>query len=270
MAEKHPNRQSARLQFAVDIAREAGKRTLNWFCDAELPIEQKSDGTPVTLADRDAEEHLRRRIAEQFPEDHIEGEEFDAVEGTSGYRWMLDPIDGTKSFIRGVPLYTTLVAVLKGDAPQIGVICVPAMDEMIFAEIGTGCWHHVGEDKPRLAQVSQIAELSEALFLTTDVQSFSDSRAHDARSVYLQLESACRLTRTWGDAYGYLLVATGRAEVMIDPEMDLWDSAALQPVITEAGGSFTDWQGQPTIHSGDSIATNAALSEQVLAMTRGM
>ncbi len=270
MPEKPPDKQATRLDFAVDIAREAGKRTLPMFRDAGLSVEQKADGSPVTLADRDAEEHLRKRIGEQFPDDAILGEEFDAFEGTSSYRWVLDPIDGTKSFISGVPLYTTLVAVLKEEEPQIGVIYAPATDEMLFAETGAGCWYAVGEEKPRPAEVSKVSDLSKGVFLTTDMESFSTDRPRDARTVYQQLASACRLTRTWGDAYGYLLVATGRAEVMIDPVMNLWDLAALQPVITEAGGSFTDWQGQPTIHSGEAIATNGSLAKQVLAMTRGM
>ena len=262
---KGPNR----LDFSVEIAREAGQRTLRLFRDAGLDVDRKSDGSPVTLADRDAEEHLRRRIGEQFPEDGIVGEEFGTTEGSSGFRWVLDPIDGTKSFVAGVPLYTTLVAVLDGDQPLVGVIYAPATDEMIYAEKGKGCWYSVGGESPQQAQVSQTAELAEALFVTTDVEDFSTNRPQDARAVYDRLAAACRLTRTWGDAYGYLLVATGRAEVMIDPLLSLWDIAALEPIITEAGGSFTDWQGRQTIHSSEAIATNAAVAEQVLAITRG-
>ena len=258
----------ARLEFATKIAREAGTQTLKLFRSAGLDIEHKADGSPVTLADRQAEELLRQRIAQQFPDDAILGEEWGPSTGSSGYQWVLDPIDGTKSFVSGVPLYATLVAVLQQDHPQIGVIFAPAAGEMVYACRGRGCWHTVDDGLPCQARVSQVSRLEEAVFLTTSVKSFTTERARDARSVFDQLQSACRVTRTWGDAFGYLLVATGRAEVMIDPAMNLWDAAALQPVIEEAGGKFFDWRGQATVHSGETVATNAALAEQVLAVLR--
>jgi len=268
----HPTN-GERLDFAIEIAREAGLLTLGRFGGANLQVEQKSDGTPVTLADREAEEHLRRRIGQRYPEDGILGEEMGGTEGTSGCLWLLDPIDGTKSFIHGVPLYTTLVAVLQHNQPLLGVIFAPATNELLYAQVGGGCWRMAGPPESvqaaTRARVSQTADLSDALFVTSDVESYATDRATNARGVYDQLARKCRLTRTWGDGYGYLLVATGRAEVMIDPEMSLWDSAALQPVITEAGGALTDWQGKPTIHSGDVVATNGALANQVLAITRG-
>ena len=258
----------ARLEFATKIAREAGAQTLELFRKASLAVEHKADGSPVTLADRQAEELLRQRIGQRFPDDAILGEELDQLPGSSGFQWVLDPIDGTKSFVSGVPLYTTLVAVLKHDQPQIGVIFAPAAGEMVYACRGQGCWHTVDDGAPNQARVSEVSQLAEAVFLTTSVKSFTTERTTDARRVYDRLQSACRLTRTWGDAFGYLLVATGRAEIMIDPAMSLWDSAALQPVIEEAGGKFFDWQGQPTIHSGEAAATNAALAEQVLAVIK--
>lgn len=262
-----------RLDFAVKIAREAGLLTLTRFRSANLQVEHKSDGTPVTLADREAEEFLRQRIGQHYPEDGILGEELGVTEGTSDYHWLLDPIDGTKSFIHGFPTYTTLVAVLHVDQPLLGVIFSPATQEMLYAQAGSGCWYeadsHDSSPAAVQAHVSLTTNLSEALFVTSDVESYATDRATNARDVYDQLATKCRLTRTWGDGYGYLLVATGRAEVMIDPEMSLWDSAGLQPIITEAGGSFTDWQGKSTIHSGDVIATNGALADQVLAITRG-
>jgi histidinol phosphatase-like enzyme (inositol monophosphatase family) len=269
---------SERLEFAIKIAREAGMLTLTQFHCANLWIEQKSDGTPVTMADQDAEKLLRQRIAGRYPMDGILGEELGTSDGTSGYHWLLDPIDGTKSFIHGVPLYTTLVAVLRDDHPLLGVIFAPATSELLYAQVGGGCWYQAGSPEigppnsiraPERANVSQTTDISEALFVTSDVQSYATDRATNVSDVYDRLATTCRLARTWGDGYGYLLVATGRAEVMIDPEMSLWDSASLQPIITEAGGSFTDWQGKPTIHSGDVVATNGALAEQVLAITRG-
>jgi histidinol phosphatase-like enzyme (inositol monophosphatase family) len=260
-----------RLNFAVEIARDAGDFTLQHFRRADLQVEQKADQSPVTVADRGAEDLLRKRIGERFPNDAILGEECGVTEGTSGYQWVLDPIDGTKSFIHGVPLYTTLVAVLRDEHPLIGVIHSPATAETAFAASGAGCRYLASKDAdPRPARVSQVPRLGEGLLLTTEVRTFTDGRPRDAMHVYQSLERAARLTRTWGDGYGYLMVATGRAEVMIDPEMELWDLAALQPVIEEAGGSFTDWQGRRTVHSRDAIATNGLVTEEVLAFTRAV
>jgi len=252
-----------RLQFAVEIARQAGEQTLELFRSVNLNVERKSDGSPVTAADRAAEKLLRARITAQFPDDAILGEEFGETPGSSGFRWVLDPIDGTKAFISGVPLYTTLVAVLREEEPQIGVVFAPAAGEMVYAGRGQGCWHVVGAAEPRRSVVSTVDKLEDAVFLTTSVRSFSTDREVGARPVYDRLQSACRISRTWGDAFGYLLVATGRAEIMIDPKLSLWDAAALQPIIEEAGGKFFDWQGRATVHSEEAIATNAALARQV-------
>ncbi len=256
----------SRLGHAVEIAHQAGEQTLELFRASELDVERKSDGSPVTAADRGAEKLLRERIQEKFPDDAILGEEFGETPGTSGYRWVLDPIDGTKSFVSGVPLYTTLVAVLHDDVAQIGVIFAPAAGEMVYAARGGGCWHKVGKSEARRCAVSGVEKLDDAVFLTTSVKAFSTDRPTDARPVYDRIQNACRISRTWGDAFGYLLVATGRAEIMIDPKLNLWDAAAVQPVIEEAGGRFFDWQGQPSVHSQEAIATNSALAEQVLAM----
>ncbi|MGD9634041.1 MAG: histidinol-phosphatase [Pirellulales bacterium] len=261
-----------RLEAAVRWTREAGDLTLNYFRRSDLTVEFKADSSPVTIADRSAEELLRKRISERFPDDSILGEEFGAAVGSSGYQWVLDPIDGTKSFVHGVPLYTTLVAVLEGDQPRIGVIYAPAVGEMVFAAEGGGCWHvdtHNADAAPTPARVSGVRKLSEALFLTSEVPSFSKSRKKDSLAVYLELQKAARLTRTWGDGYGYLMVATGRAEVMVDPVMNLWDVAPLQTVIQEAGGHFSDWKGNATVHAGESVATNGLVTDEVLALTRG-
>lgn len=263
-----PTALESRLKFAVEIARQAGDQTLELFRATELDVERKSDGSPVTAADKAAEELLRARIGEQFADDAILGEEFGETTGTSGFRWVLDPIDGTKSFVSGVPLYTTLVAVMHEKEPQIGIIYAPAAGEMVYAGRGLGCWHMIGQNEPRQTQVSSVDNLAEAIFVTTSVRSFTTDREVDGRPFYDRLQSACRLTRTWGDAFGYLLVATGRAEIMMDPKMNLWDAAALQPIIEEAGGKFFDWSGQPTVHSDESIATNGKLAEQVMAQMK--
>jgi len=268
MISPKPPQLEGRLEFAVEIARQAGEQTLQLFRSSKLEVQRKQDGSPVTAADREAEQLLRKLIHARFPDDAVLGEEFGETAGNSGFRWVLDPIDGTKSFISGVPLYTTLVAVLWQNEPLIGVIFAPAAGEMVYAARGSGCWHVVAEGAAQPARVSDVSELAEAVFLTTSVRSFSTDRQPDARSVYDQLQQASRITRTWGDAFGYLLVATGRAEIMVDAALSLWDAAALQPVIEEAGGKFFDWQGRPTVHSEEAIATNAALAEQVSAIVK--
>src|SRR3954447_7437859 len=259
-----------RLQFAVGIAREAGDETLRYFRRSDLAVERKADHSPVTVADRSAEELLRQRIGDRFPQDAIIGEEFGEQTGESGFQWILDPIDGTKSFIHGGPLYTTLVAVLQDGEPQIGVIHAPALGETVYAAKGSGCWYMSGSaSKPQLARVSTVSSLSESLLLTTEVDGFRQRPSGDATDVFMRLQGAARLARTWGDGYGYLMVATGRAEVMIDPIVNLWDAACLLPVIEEAGGQFSDWKGSPTIRAGEALATNGRVGQEVLAMTRG-
>jgi histidinol phosphatase-like enzyme (inositol monophosphatase family) len=254
-----------RLDLALEAAREAGRITLEYFRREDLEVERKGDDSPVTVADRAAEEHLRQRIADVFPDDAVLGEELPEKAGTSGYRWILDPIDGTKSFIHGVPLYGTLIGVEHQGRSVLGVILIPALDECVYAAAGRGAWYVRGNAAPRPAKVSRCPTLAQGLFVTSEVICFDEVQR--AR-VYKQLEAAARLARTWGDCYGYLMVATGRAELMVDPYMSVWDAAALLPILQEAGGSFTDWQGRPTIHSGEGIATNGHILDEVLAITK--
>jgi histidinol-phosphatase len=253
----------ARLELGQAAAREAGRLTLDYFQRDSLAVEWKADASPVTIADRRAEQLLRDRLSAAFPGDAILGEELADRTGTSGYRWILDPIDGTKSFIHGVPLYGTLVGLEYESQPVLGIIEIPALDERAFAARGQGAWHSKGAAPPRRVHVSSTKTLAESLFLTSEVSSFGQRGAAD---VYDRLQAACRLSRTWGDCYGYLMVATGRADLMVDPIMNVWDAAAVQPIIGEAGGTFTDWQGRPTIHSGEGIATNGLILAEVLKM----
>jgi fructose-1,6-bisphosphatase/inositol monophosphatase family enzyme len=142
--------------------------------------------------------------------------------------------------------------------------------ETVYAATGGGCWYLSGEQRaPQPARVSQVGRLEESLVLTSEAANFAIRRSADAADVFHQLERKARLARTWGDGYGYLMVATGRAEVMIDPVMNLWDTAPLQTIVEEAGGRFCDWQGRPTVHSGDAVATNGLVADEVLALTRG-
>lgn len=259
----------SRWDFAERIAREAGQATLRHFCQNDVQVDWKADNSPVTEADREAELLLRERVEDRFPNDGILGEEFGVKEGTSDFRWLFDPIDGTKSFVAGVPLYSTLVGIVRDKTPVIGVIEIPALDERVYACVGQGCWHRRGESPPQRATVSECASLAQARFVTTAVASFAECRGQAGAEAFALLQDATWITRTWGDGYGYLLVATGRAEVMVDPVMNPWDVGPLLPVLTEAGGSFTDWNGNPTIEAGEGIATNGHVLEQVLAITRG-
>lgn len=250
-----------RLEVALAAAHEAGALTLKYFQGSDLQVELKQDASPVTIADRQAELLLRQRITAAFPDDGIVGEEFPEKAGSSGYRWILDPIDGTKSFISGVPLYGTLIGVERNNRSEIGVILIPGLGECVYASAGNGAWYTKGSSSPVAARVSKKATMAESLFLTSEVKTFYKTGREMA---YQRLQQASRLSRTWGDCYGYLLVATGRAEVMVDPQMSVWDAAALQPILEEAGGTFTDWKGTPTIHSGEGIGSNGLVLREVL------
>lgn len=260
----------ARLELAVRGAKQAGGSTLKWFRQTatELSVERKGDDSPVTVADRAAEVMLRELITASFPGDAILGEEYGDTPGTTSYRWILDPIDGTKSFIAGVPLYTTLVAVMKDGEPLIGVIYAPATGEIVYAARGGEAWYAIGDDEPVRARVSSVEKLSEATFVTTQVEKFERLGEPGILEIYNHLEKKCRLTRTWGDGYGFLLVATGRADIMVDLYIKLWDAAALLPVIEGAGGHYTDWQGEGSVYTGTAIATNGAFGGEVLRLTK--
>ena len=255
-----------RLELAVAAARQAGNITLEYFRTDDLEISRKRDDSPVTIADHKAEELLRDKISSAFPQDAILGEEYAEQQGSSGYRWILDPIDGTKSFIHGVPLYGTLIGLEYEGESVLGVIRIPALDECLYAAKGQGAWYFVGHNEPKLTRVSQRKPLAKALFVTSEVINFDKT---SRRKVYDRLQAATRLTRTWGDCYGYLMVATGRADLMVDPVMAIWDAAALLPILEEAGGTFTDWQGRRTIQSGEGIATNGLILSEVLEIVKG-
>jgi len=253
-----------RFELAQRIAREAGQHTLNYF-QKEVAVERKADQSPVTIADVEAEQLLRDRISAAFPDDAILGEEFPERDGSSGFRWIVDPIDGTKSFIHGVPLYGTLIGIEHEDESVAGVIEIPGLNESVAAAIGMGAYHRQGDAEPVPAQIANETSLANGLLVTTETTTYAD---RGAVAAYQQLDAAAQLTRTWGDCYGYLLVVTGRAVAMIDPIMSLWDAAALKPILEEAGGTFTDWQGKATIHSGEGIGTNGHVLREILEITK--
>ncbi|MDA7951188.1 MAG: histidinol-phosphatase [Pirellulaceae bacterium] len=254
-----------RLQRAVLWAKEAGKKTLNHFQKTDLVVERKEDNSPVTIADQEAEQFLRQKITEEFPDDALIGEEYGSQEGSSGFAWILDPIDGTKSFISGVPLYGTLVGVTYREEPILGVIYLPGLEEGIYAATGQGAWHFKENSRPSKVNVSTKTKLSEAVFVTSQIDTFS---RRGASMVFEELQKEARVTRTWGDCYGYFLVATGRADFMVDPIMNIWDAAPMLTILQEAGGHFIDWQGEATIETGEGLATNGLLKDSILEITK--
>jgi histidinol-phosphatase len=242
------------FQAVADVAKLAGGFAMSHY-GTGLDIIVKGDGSPVTIADRGAEEAARAWIEQRFPEDGILGEEFGTIRPDAKRRWIIDPIDGTKSFVRTVPLWGTLVAVAEGDTVIAGCAYFPVVRELVVAARGKGC--HLNDVR---CTVSAVDSLAEATVLATDVR-FAEHP--ERKSQWDTLANQAGVARTWGDCYGYLLVATGRSEVMVDDIVSPWDAAALYPIITEAGGSFTDWRGNDTPFGGDIIATNSTLSGEV-------
>lgn len=245
------------LEYAVEIARKAGAITLKYY-RKEPATNTKADGSFVTIADREAESYLRQAIAEKFPNDSVLGEEEGETRGSSSRRWIIDPIDGTYSFVHGVAFYGVLIGIEIDGEPAAGVVNMPALDEIVYAAKGLGCFCNGS-----LAQVSSTASLADALLLSTDFvgcDRYGFSKSVDA------IQSRVKASRTWGDCYGHVLVATGRAEIMLDPVMNLWDCAALLPIIEEAGGRFTNWSGVRTTNGGNAISTNGVLFKEVMQL----
>ncbi len=255
----------SRLEFALESARRASELILGYYQSESLAVESKRDTSPVTAADRGAEELIRKDITREFPRDGVLGEEFGETSGTNGFRWILDPVDGTKSFIHGVPLFGTLIGLEYKDRVVLGVCRFPALDEVVYATTGQGAWWQIGKATARRASVSKVDQLSEALFCVTTISGWERIGRYEA---FEKIRSQAKLTRGWGDCYGHALVATGRAEVMVDPLMNPWDAAALVPIVQEAGGHFCDWSGGTSIYAGDGVSVNAALKENVLQVLR--
>jgi histidinol phosphatase-like enzyme (inositol monophosphatase family) len=242
------------MYAAADVARVAGDVALRHFRSA-LHVETKGDGSPVTIADRAAEAAARAWLAERFPADGILGEEEGVTRPDAARRWVVDPIDGTKTFVRGVPLWGTLVAVAEGDTVLAGAAYFPAVGELVAAASGAGCWWNGAR-----CRVSEVASLGAATVLTTD-EKFTHHP--DRRDAWRRLADGAGIARSWGDCYGYLLVATGRAEAMVDGVVGDWDTACFLPIVEEAGGAFTSWEGRRTAFGKSAIATNAALAGTV-------
>ena len=251
----------SRLEFALSITQQAATLILSHYRSQTLGIESKADDSPVTVADKGAEQLIRDALAVSFPDDGILGEEFDDKPSKNGYRWILDPIDGTKPFIYGVPLFGTLVGIEFEGRMVAGVCRMPALDEVIYACEGSGAWWKIGDAEPTQAKVSGETQLSKARMMFTEP-------THDVRigreNVLPTFLKKVRIARGWGDCYGHMLVATGRADLAVDPEMSPWDIAALIPIVREAGGVCTDWKGNEDIMGKDGVSTTPALTAEVM------
>jgi myo-inositol-1(or 4)-monophosphatase len=249
------------LDFAVETAYLAGQLTLGYY-QIGLLADFKNDDTPVTAADRRAEEFIRARIEEHYPGHAVLGEELgpnDAFENAT-HRWIIDPIDGTKSFARGIPLYSVLIGLeIEGDV-KVGVANFPALREMVSAASGEGCWWN-----GRRARVSNVTDLSRAYVAFSDPRNFDK---YGRREEWERLKDATYFRGGWGDAFGYLLVATGRAEIMLDAIMAPWDAGPFPPILAEAGGYFGDWKGNSTIWGNEGLATTRQLLPEVLEVMR--
>jgi len=245
------------LAFAVDLARRAGESTLEAF-KSGVAVELKADNSPVTEADRQAEMFVRKAIQTEFPAHGVFGEEF-GQQGSQEQRWVIDPIDGTKSFIAGVPLFGTLLSYEEAGIPQIGVVSLPALGVTVYAEKGHGAFV---DGQP--CHVSTQTEFSQAYMVTSDLKQFSKT----GRTTHLlELVGNVAAVRTWGDAYATYLMATGRVDLFVDPSFNPWDVSALNVIIEEAGGRVTDFEGNPTPRT-CAVCSNGILHDQLLHSLR--
>ena len=250
-----PAADQALLEEAVALARAAGDLTLGWFGRDDLVVDRKADRTPVTEADRAAERFVREHLAARHPADGIIGEEEGDHHGTSSRRWVVDPIDGTYGFVHGVPLYSTLLAVLDEHGPLLGVIHLPALGETVWAGRGLGCWR----DGQR-SSVSAHRTVADAAVMTSGLDVWP------AGSVDRVRDAGARL-RTWGDGYGYALVVTGRVEAMVDPVVSVWDLAPMPVLVAEAGGRFSTVGGvDGMIDGGSGVASNGLVHDELLGV----
>ncbi len=253
----------SRLNFAVKAAKASSALTLKFFGASDLERSTKDDGTPVTIADRTCEQDLRNRIIKAYPNDAILGEEFESRNGDSGYEWIIDPIDGTISFVHGVPLFGTMLACVKDGQAILGVIVMPALDEIVYAATGLGCWHSQRDSTPKRARVSDVDQLSNSMINTTSISYFDTP---PLRNLYEQLDANAQHTRGWSDCYGWVLLATGRVDAVVEPVLSLWDFAAAIPIVQEAGGQCTNFAGEQTLITTNLVASNGCIHRQLCTL----
>jgi histidinol-phosphatase len=247
------------LGLALRMADEADALTLDRFGALDLHVETKPDLTPVTDADKSAEELLRGLLVANRPDDAVVGEEFGGTAVFEGRQWVLDPIDGTKNFVRGVPVWSTLIALLQDGVPTVGVVSAPALGRRWWASSGEGAFSSFNGATRRIS-VSGVSELDSASLSYSDLTTGWEDR----RPQFVELTDAVWRVRGYGDFWSYCLLAEGAVDVVTEPEVKLWDLAPLDIVVREAGGRFTSIDGSPGPHGGSAIATNGLLHDEVL------
>ena len=252
------------LDLAQQLADAADAITTARFGAADLVVESKPDLTPVSDADRAVEEAIRARLANERPEDAISGEEFGSG-GGGPYRWVIDPIDGTKNFVRNVPVWATLIALLDEDEPVVGVVSAPALNRRWWAARGAGAWARFGAEPGRRIAVSRVARLEDASLSYASLGGWAE---RGVREEFVGLTERVWRSRAYGDFWSYMLLAEGAVDLAAEPELSLWDMAALYPVVTEAGGRFTSLDGRDGVHGGNAAASNGRLHEELLAALR--
>jgi histidinol-phosphatase len=250
------------LDFAIATAQEAGRLTLAHF-QSDIAVDRKDDDSPVTIADRSAEQRIRERIESAYPSHAVLGEEFGESDParTSSHRWLIDPIDGTRAFVRGVPLYAVLLALEVEGRIELGVVDFPALGETVWAARGEGCYWN-----GRRCSVRPTGSLAESVVAFTGAASFA---RYGREAAWRRLQETTSYQAGWSDAYGHALVATGRLELMLDPVMNPWDCGPFPVILEEAGGYFGTWSGERTIYGGEALSTTTRLLPEVLAVIAG-
>ena len=254
------------LALALELAESADAITMERFEAADLSVETKPDMTPVSEADLAVEKLLREQLADARPSDELLGEEFGGEAIKEGRQWIIDPIDGTKNFVRGVPVWATLIALLEDGKPVVGVVSAPALGRRWWASADAGAWRTVFGGSPSRLNVSAVSKLSDA---SVSFSSLSGWHERDLRENFISLTDQTWRLRGYGDFYSYCLVAEGAVDIAAEPEVSLWDLAALSVIVEEAGGKFTSITGEPGPHGGDAVASNGILHEETLRIIRG-
>jgi histidinol-phosphatase len=249
------------LALALELADIADAITNDRFRASDLAVRSKPDLTPVSDADQAVERAIRAHLATHRPDDSFFGEEYGAT-GTGPRKWVVDPIDGTKNFVRGLPVWATLIALLVDDVPVLGVVSAPAIAQRWWAATGTGAFGRSGSADARRIRVSAVADLADASLSYASLSSWS---AHDGLNALVELTQRVWRSRAYGDFWSYMLVAEGSVDIAAEPELSLWDMAALAPIVTEAGGRFSGLNGVDGVHQGNAAASNGLLHTELLA-----
>lgn len=252
------------LDLAIALADAADHLTLDAFYNRDFTVETKPDMTPVTTVDRAVEEKLRELLSLHAPDDAIVGEEFEPTTGSGTRQWIIDPIDGTKNYVRGVPVYATLISLYDGETPLLGVVSAPAMNRRWWASKSEGAWTTMAHDPaPVQIHVSQVSKLEDASFSYASLGGWKDLGKREA---LLELCDTVWRTRAYGDFWSYMLVAEGAVDIAAEPELEVYDMGALVPIVTEAGGTFTSLNGTNGPFDGNALASNGLVHSSALEL----